>query len=165
MDSHLYGSPPGRATIDESPLFSSSQAMGLSHSFSPDDNKAGLLWPRQRAVPRNPDDDDDAENEDDAHIVPDRLSVASLASLTDPDERLAALQKHLNETQRRNAEVEKHLQEDLAAREQEIVDLQAKLDRRSEDLAIKTREEKELRTKEVLLVPSLQFSNTNTSSN
>lgn len=165
LDSHLYGSPPGRATIDESPLFSSSQAMGLSHSFSPDDNKAGLLWPRQRAVPRNPDDDDDAENEDDAHIVPDRLSVASLASLTDPDERLAALQKHLNETQRRNAEVEKHLQEDLAAREQEIVDLQAKLDRRSEDLAIKTREEKELRTKEVLLVPSLQFSNTNTSSN
>ena len=161
LDSHHYGSPPGRATIDESPLFSSSQAMGLSHSFSPDDNRAGLLWPRQRSAPRDPDDDDDAA--DDAHIVPERLSVASLASLTDPDERLAALQKHLNETQRRNAEVEKHLQEDLAAREQEIVDLQAKLDRRSEDLAIKTREEKELRIKEVLSAPSLRFPNTDTS--
>lgn len=136
--------------------------MGVSHSFSPDDNKAGLLWPRQRSVPdRDPDSDDNGEeNEDDVHIVPERLSVASLASLTDPDERLAALQKHLNETQRRNAEVEKHLQDDLAAREQEIVDLQAKLDRRSEDLAIKTREEKELRLKEVMLAASLRFPNT-----
>lgn len=138
--------------------------MGLSHSFSPDDNKAGLLWPRQRSAPdRDPDSDDAAEeNEDDVHIVPERLSVASLASLTDPDERLAALQKHLNETQRRNAEVEKHLQDDLAAREQEIVDLQTKLDRRSEDLAIKTREEKELRVKEVMLAASLRFPNTDT---
>ena len=139
--------------------------MGMSHSSSPDDNKANVLWPRQRSAPyRNPDSDDDAEeNEDDVHIVPDRLSVASLASLTDPDERLAALQKHLNETQRRNAESEKHLQDDLAAREQEIVDLQAKLDRRSEDLSIKTREEKELRIKEVLLAPSPRFPNTDTS--
>jgi hypothetical protein len=130
--------------------------MGLSHSFSPDDNKVGLLWPRQRSAPdHDPDRDEDAEeNEDDPHIVPERLSVASLASLTDPDERLAALQKHLNETQRRNADVEKHLQEDLAAREQEIVDLQTKLDRRSDDLAIKTREEKELRVKEVLSASS-----------
>jgi len=167
LDSHHYGSPPGRATIDESPLFPSSQAMGLSHSFSPDDNRAGLLWPRQRSAPgRDQDDDDDAaENEDEAHIVHERLSVASLASLTDPDERLAALQKHLNETQRRNAEVEKHLQDDLAAREQEIVDLQAKLDRRSDDLAIKTREEKELRVKEVPLAPPPRFPNTDTSGN
>jgi len=139
----------------------------MSHSLSPHDNKAGLLWPRQRLAPdHDPDgDDEDEENEDDAHIVPDRLSVASLASLTDPDERLAALQKHLNETQRRNAEVERQLQDDLAAREQEIVDLQAKLDRRSEDLAIKTREEKELRVKEVLLAPSPRFPNTDTLGN
>jgi len=165
LDSHHYGSPPGRATIDESSLFSSSHA-SMSHSFSPDDNKGQVLWPRQRSAPlRNPDSDDDEDNEDDAHIVPDRLSVASLASLTDPDERIAALQKNLNETQRRNAETEKHLQDDLTSREQEIVDLQAKLDRRSEDLSIKTREEKELRVKEVLLAPSPRFPNTDTSGN
>jgi seryl-tRNA synthetase len=140
--------------------------MGMSHSFSPDDNKGKLFWPRQRtAQNRNSDGDDDAEENEDVHIVPERLSVASLASLTDPDERLAALQKHLNETQRRNAEVEKHLQDDLAAREQEIVDLLAKLDRRSEDLSIKTREEKELRIKEVLLAPSPRFPNNDTSGN
>ena len=138
--------------------------MGMSHSFSPDDNNGKVLWPHQRSAPnRDPNSDDAEENEDDVHIVPDRLSVASLASLTDPDERLAALQKHLNETQRRNADSEKHLQDDLAAREQEIVDLQVKLDRRSEDLSIKTREEKELRIKEVTLALSPRFPNTDTS--
>lgn len=91
-------------------------------------------------------EDDDEENE--INLVPERLSLASLASLTQ-DERFEALQKSYQELQRKSAESERSLQEMLVSREQDIEDLQLRLEDSKEQFAMLKRDEKEWRNKEV----------------
>lgn len=123
------------------------QSPGYPESPSPDHQLYNHSGNGRNTIPM-PASPHDTDEEDNADQIPERMSVSSLASLNQED-HIIALQQTLKDVRKKAVEAERNLQEDLAVREQELVDLQARLDRRTEELAAKTRDEKELRNKEV----------------
>lgn len=102
------------------------------------------------AMPRNGEDSDsDSEVEDQLlGLVMDRSAASSTVSL-DMEQRLDALQRLNTDLGRKLLEAERTLQNRLAEHEQELEDMQIRLEEARSELSATKREEKELRSKEV----------------
>ncbi len=102
-------------------------------------------------MPFKGDDDSDSDSEvEDAllGLVMDRSAASSTASL-DMEQRLDALQRLNTDLGRKLLEAERTLQNRLAEHEQELEDMQIRLEEARSELSATKREEKELRSKEV----------------
>jgi predicted RNase H-like nuclease (RuvC/YqgF family) len=109
-------------------------------------------------MPR-PGSDSDSDSDDDAGDMvrdgdPSRSTASSSASLVDPSERVAALQRVNADLARKLADTERAMQRKLAEQESEFEELQGRLEETRNELTAAKREEKELRGKEVLRLSS-----------
>ena len=101
------------------------------------------------------DPDSDSEVEDALlGLVMDRSAASSTASL-DMEQRLDALQRLNTDLGRKLLEAERTLQNRLAEHEQELEDMQIRLEEARSELSATKREEKELRSKEVRVLASV----------
>ncbi|KAJ7340774.1 hypothetical protein DFH08DRAFT_783222 [Mycena albidolilacea] len=103
-------------------------------------------------MPR-PGSDSDSDSDDDAGDMvrdgdPSRSTASSSASLVDPSERVAALQRVNADLARKLADTERAMQRKLAEQESEFEELQGRLEETRNELTAAKREEKELRGKE-----------------
>ena len=93
-------------------------------------------------------DDDDLDADQLLGLVMDRSAASSTASL-DIQERLEVFQRLNTDLGRKLLEAERTLQNRLAEHEQELEDMQIRLEEARSELSATKREEKELRSKEV----------------
>ncbi|KAH9902726.1 hypothetical protein C8Q73DRAFT_785370 [Cubamyces lactineus] len=103
--------------------------------------------PMPRRSSDDSDDDDQEIEEALLGLVMDRSAASSTVSL-DMQERLDALQRINTELGRKLVEAERTLQNRLAEHEQELEDMQSRLEEARSELSATKREEKELRSKE-----------------
>ena len=144
-----YGSSPERETDARSTgLMSpppSDNSFDDEQSFH--DQISSLTMPR-----KGEDSDSDSEVEDQLlGLVMDRSAASSTVSL-DMEQRLDALQRLNTDLGRKLLEAERTLQNRLAEHEQELEDMQIRLEEARSELSATKREEKELRSKEVRVV-------------
>ena len=102
-------------------------------------------------MPRKGEDSDsDSELDEEAllGLVMDRSAASSTVSL-DMEQRLEALQRLNTDLGRKLLEAERTLQNRLADHEQELEEMQIRLEEARSELSATKREEKELRSKEV----------------
>ncbi|CDO68952.1 hypothetical protein BN946_scf185000.g95 [Trametes cinnabarina] len=130
MSTGLMSPPPSDASFDDDRPFH--------------EQISSLPLPR-----RSPDDSDDDSEIEEAllGLVMDRSAASSTVSL-DMQERLDALQRANTELSRKLLEAERTLQNRLAEHEQELEDMQGRLEEARSELSATKREEKELRSKE-----------------
>ncbi|KAI8969509.1 hypothetical protein BD414DRAFT_525819, partial [Trametes punicea] len=130
MSTGLMSPPPSDASFDDERPFH--------------EQISSLPMPR-----RSPDDSDDDSEVEEAllGLVMDRSAASSTVSL-DMQERLDALQRANTELGRKLVEAERTLQNRLAEHEQELEDMQSRLEEARSELSATKREEKELRSKE-----------------
>lgn len=101
-------------------------------------------------LPRHLQDDDEHDSDDDTMgLIHDRR--ASMISLEDHD-KIEVLQKTNDELARKLYEIENTLTQRITEHENELEDSQARLDEVHSELAATKKEEKELRSKEVIAV-------------
>ena len=105
-------------------------------------------------MPRKDDDSDSDSDIDEAPLglVMDRSAASSTVSM-DMEQRLDALQRLNTDLGRKLLEAERTLQNRLAEHEQELEEMQSRLEEARSELSATKREEKELRSKEVRLMP------------
>jgi phage shock protein A len=104
-------------------------------------------------MPRAGSDSDSSDDEEDPTmlgLVLDRSAASSTVSM-EPLERLDALQKANADLGRKLMEAERTLQSKLADHENELEEMQGRLEEAKSELTATKREEKELRAKEVCL--------------
>ena len=97
-------------------------------------------------------DDDDAEESDasdDRYRIPETRSAASSTASIEVEERLEALNRLNQDLARKLVEAERTLQTRLSDHEQELEEMQVRLEDAKVELSATRREEKELRSKEV----------------
>ena len=109
------------------------------------------------AMPKLDDDDDDAETDagDERYRIPETRSAASSTASIEVEERLEALNRLNQDLARKLVEAERTLQTRLSDHEQELEDMQLRLEDAKSELSATKREEKELRSKEVRNTVSL----------
>ncbi|KAG8878873.1 hypothetical protein FRB98_005926 [Tulasnella sp. 332] len=103
-------------------------------------------------VPSSSSDDEDTASINGGMIVDHTRSLASsnASSMTTPEDRLEVMRRAKAELERKLKENEKALLERLSEREQEIEDLESRVDELKTELAASRKEEKELKAKERL---------------
>ena len=112
--------------------------------------------PRRSAS--DPGTDSDSEDESSLGLVLDRSATSSTVSL-EPLDRLDALQKANTELSRKLIEADRALQNKLMEHDNDLEEMQARLEELKTELTATKREEKELRAKEVCIAsrpPMLQ---------
>ena len=144
---YQYGSSPERDQDPRTGLLSPPPSDQSETSFD-EDQFEGRISSLQ--MPGSPGSDSDSDGEEDSTLglVLDRSAASSTVSL-EQQERLDALQRVNTELARKLMEAERTLQLRLADHEQEIEDLQGRLDEVRSELSATKREEKELRSKDV----------------
>lgn len=98
-------------------------------------------------------DDSDSESEEDSSLglVLDRTTTSSTVSM-EPMDRLDALQRANTELGRKLMDAERTLRNKLSEHELELEDMQGRLEEMRSELSATKREEKELRSKEVIVI-------------
>lgn len=97
--------------------------------------------------------DEDADESFDYTARISRINTVSTSSLV-PEDPVESLTRMNDELSRKLQEAERNLALKLEASEQELVDMESKLEELRQELASKNREEKELRVKDVRFDPS-----------
>ncbi|TBU62721.1 hypothetical protein BD310DRAFT_974124 [Dichomitus squalens] len=163
--SRAQSQPQGHFTSMDS--FGQNDYYGSSPERENDNRQTGLLSPppsdnsfddeqgfheqiSSLPMPRQGDDSDsDSELDEEAllGLVMDRSAASSTVSL-DMEQRLEALQRLNTDLGRKLLEAERTLQNRLAEHEQELEDMQIRLEEARSELSATKREEKELRSKE-----------------
>jgi hypothetical protein len=110
------------------------------------DSISSLPMPRRSAS--DSENDSDSEDESSLGLVLDRSATSSTVSL-EPFERLDALQKANAELSRKLVEADRALQNKLTEHDNDLEEIQARLEELKTELTATKREEKELRAKEV----------------
>ena len=98
--------------------------------------------------------DSDSEDESSLGLVLDRTATSSTVSL-EPLDRVDALQKANAELSRKLMEADRALQNKLTEHDNDLEEMQARLEELKSELTATKREEKELRAKEVRIVTAV----------
>ena len=101
------------------------------------------------AMPKMEDDGDETDASDEQYRIPETRSAASSTASIQLEERLEALSRVNQDLARKLVEAERTLQTRLSDHEQELEDMQMRLEEARSELSATKREEKELRSKEV----------------
>ena len=102
------------------------------------------------AMPKFDDDDvEESDASDDRYRIPETRSAASSTASIEVEERLEALNRLNQDLARKLVEAERTLQTRLSDHEQELEEMQVRLEDAKVELSATRREEKELRSKEV----------------
>lgn len=113
------------------------------------DTISSLPVPRRSAS--DTESDSDSEDESSLGLVLDRSATSSTVSL-EPFDRVDALQKANTELSRKLIEADRALQNKLMEHDNDLEEMQARLEELKSELTATKREEKELRAKEVRIV-------------